>query len=329
MFRKSFVILLALLMVAGVASAQDGPDLPAAPGELVDIGGYSLHIYCEGEGGPTVIIDAGLGDSSLRVRALQDSIAEFTQVCAYDRAGYAWSDAGPEPRTSQQIVDELALLLDGAGLEGPFVLVGHSFGGLNVNLFASEHPDLVAGVVLVDSSHPDQMNQMSEIPEVTALDAMEMDMYAGLAEQAEAGELAVEDVAPMMPADLAEDLQADWAALFIQPKNLEAPVAEFDSLDESLAQVAESDDLGDTPLIVIAHGLKNSEVIPAEVLDAYGITAEALDTFDEIWRGLQEDLATRSTESQLIVADESTHYVYLMQPDIVIDAVQELVDAAQ
>ena len=329
MLRKSFVILLALLMVTGVVAAQDGPDVPAAPGEMVDVGGYSLHIYCIGEGSPTVVIDAGLGDSSLRVRALQESLAEFTQTCAYDRAGYGWSDAGPEPRTSQQIVDELALLLDGEGLEGPFVLVGHSFGGLNMNLFASEYPDMVAGVVLVDSSHPDQMNQMSEIPEVTALDAMEMDMYAALAEQAEAGELAVEDVAPMMPADLAEDLQADWAALFIQPKNLEAPVAEFDSLDESLAQVAESDDLGDIPLIVIAHGLKNSEVIPAEVLEAYGITAEALDTFDEIWRGLQEDLTTRSTNSQLIVADESTHYIYLMQPDIVIDAVQELVDAVQ
>jgi pimeloyl-ACP methyl ester carboxylesterase len=329
MLRKSFVILLALLMVAGVVSAQDGPEIPAAPGEMVDVGGYSLHIYCIGEGSPTVVIDAGLGDSSLRVRALQESISEFTQACAYDRAGYGWSDAGPEPRTSQQIVDELALLLDGAELEGPFVLVGHSFGGLNVNLFASEHPDLVAGVVLVDSSHPEQMDAMSEIPEITALDAMEMDMYATLAEQAEAGELTVDDVLPMMPEDLAEDLQADWAALFIQPKSLLAPVAEFDALDESMTQVVESDDLGDIPLIVVAHGAKNSEMIPAEVLDAYGITVEGMDTFDEIWRGLQEDLATRSTNSQLVVADQSTHYVYLMQPDIVIDAVQELVEAAQ
>src|SRR3989304_541433 len=93
---------------------------------------------------------------SLHLRAVQESVSEFTGVCAFDRAGYGWSEAGPEPRTSQQIVDELKTLLDNAKIEGPYVLVGHSFGGLNMILFANENPDQVAGVVLLAYSPPRQ-----------------------------------------------------------------------------------------------------------------------------------------------------------------------------
>src|SRR5437660_2176721 len=126
------VILLVLLATAGllyqgIASGVDASRY-RAPGKLIDVGGYRLHINCTGTGSPTVILDAGLGGSSLDWSKVQPAVARFTRVCSYDRAGYGWSDTGPGPRTSQQIVRELHLLLVHAQLHGPYVLAGHSLG---------------------------------------------------------------------------------------------------------------------------------------------------------------------------------------------------------
>lgn len=185
--KRLWVIALVLVMLAaGVVQAQDGDsDLPPAPGELIDVGGYSLHLYCTGEGGPAVILDAGLGDWSINMANLQEQIAEFTQVCTYDRAGYGWSDEGPEPRTSQQIVDELAALLENGEVEPPYILAGHSFGGINVMMFAAQHPELVEAVVLLDASHPEQMDALNaEVPEIVALEESAAVAYQGMLEMA-------------------------------------------------------------------------------------------------------------------------------------------------
>src|SRR6185437_3838481 len=123
------------LSFQAIASAVDAAHYPA-PGKLVDIGGYKLHINCTGTGSPTVILDAGLGGTSLDWSKVQPAVAHFTRVCSYDRAGYGWSESGPGLRTSQQIVKELHLLLAHAQINGPYVLVGHSAGGLNMRLYA-------------------------------------------------------------------------------------------------------------------------------------------------------------------------------------------------
>ena len=118
-------------------------------GELVDVGDYSLHLYCTGEGGaPTVVMDSGLGGTVLDWQLVQPEVAQFARVCTYDRAGMGWSERGGQPRTSQQFVEELHALLSNAGVEGPYVLIGHSLGGVNMQLFASHYPDEVAGMVL-------------------------------------------------------------------------------------------------------------------------------------------------------------------------------------
>ncbi len=122
-------------------------------GKRVDIGGYKLHMIDEGSGGPTVVIDAGVGCNSLDWSLVQPEIAKFTRVITYDRAGYAWSDASPLPRTSATIVQELHVLLQNSDVPGPYILVGHSFGGCNMMLYANTYPDEVAGIVLVDSVH--------------------------------------------------------------------------------------------------------------------------------------------------------------------------------
>src|SRR5919112_2869137 len=137
-------------------------DLAATPppGRLVDIGGYRLHLWCTGNGAPAVILDTGLGGSSADWGFVQPEVARFTRVCSYDRAGMGYSDRGPSPRTARRIASELAELLRRSGNAGPVVLVGASIAGFDVRLFASDHPDRVAGLVLVDASHEDQAHEV-------------------------------------------------------------------------------------------------------------------------------------------------------------------------
>jgi pimeloyl-ACP methyl ester carboxylesterase len=156
------VVVLLALAVAGatyqaVATERAERAYPP-PGEMVDVGGHSLHINCVGQGSPTVVLDAGSGGFSAQWVRVQREVSGTTRVCAYDRAGMGWSEMGPEPRDAKQISSELHTLLKGANIEGPYVLVGHSFGGLYVRTYAARYPDEVAGVVLVDSSSPKQVS---------------------------------------------------------------------------------------------------------------------------------------------------------------------------
>ena len=126
-----------------------------APGEMVVVDGRRMHLLCQGQGSPAVILESGMPGTSLGWASVIEDIASFARVCAYDRAGYGWSEAGPEPRTISNIARELRGLLRTAKVGPPYVLVGHSFGGLIVQVYASRFPDEVAGMVLVDSAHPE------------------------------------------------------------------------------------------------------------------------------------------------------------------------------
>jgi pimeloyl-ACP methyl ester carboxylesterase len=124
-------------------------------GMKVDVGGYALWIQCSGQGSPPVVLDAGFGKGASAWSKVQPGVAEFTRVCAYDRAGLGSSDPGPNPTTSRQQVQDLRALLANARVAGPFVLVGHSFGGINAELCARLYPAEAAGLVLVDAAHED------------------------------------------------------------------------------------------------------------------------------------------------------------------------------
>src|SRR5688572_2906899 len=151
-------VLLGLGLVgAGYESVAEAADARAypPPGQLVDVGGYRLHINCVGTGSPTVVIDAGWGDwSAVWSSWVQPAAAQTTRVCTYDRAGYGYSEAGPLPRTSERFAQELHTLLQEAQVPGPYVLVGHSLGGALVRVFAQQYAAEVAGVVLIDSMNP-------------------------------------------------------------------------------------------------------------------------------------------------------------------------------
>src|SRR5215208_5789528 len=160
----SLATLLGLLLVGyiyePIAEAADAMAQPP-PGQLVDVGGYRLHINCTGTGAPTVVIVAGLGDWSTTWGGyVQPEVAKSTRVCTYDRPGLGWSEAAPLLGDAAQFAKELHTLLQNANIPGPYVMVGHSLGGLGVRVFVHEYASEVAGVVLVESMNPKQISQL-------------------------------------------------------------------------------------------------------------------------------------------------------------------------
>ncbi|MDQ4132240.1 MAG: alpha/beta hydrolase, partial [Actinomycetota bacterium] len=159
--RLVLVALCALMAATGPALAQTGST--GTFEGLVDVGGYRLFLRCTGQGGPTVVLDAGVGFTADAWGGVQPSVAGFTRVCSYDRAGTGRSEFGPVPRTSRTMVGDLRTLLRNAGVPGPYVLVGHSLGGLNMNLYARLYPSEVAGVVLVDAMPANIIDRFAQV----------------------------------------------------------------------------------------------------------------------------------------------------------------------
>jgi pimeloyl-ACP methyl ester carboxylesterase len=144
--------LIGALFFSGCLALVANGRQPKPPGKLVDLGGHRLHVNCTGKGRPTIVVENGLGDFSFDWVLVQSRVSTFTRICVYDRAGYAWSDPGPKPRTFSQLNLELRDALRKLGERGPFVLVGHSYGGPVARNFAATYPQDVAGVVLVDAA---------------------------------------------------------------------------------------------------------------------------------------------------------------------------------
>jgi pimeloyl-ACP methyl ester carboxylesterase len=280
------------------------------PGQLVDVGGYRLHLYCIGAGSPTVILEAGGGNPWLSWYKVQPRVAQFTRVCAYDRAGLGWSDPSPKPRTTKVIAEELHRLLQNAGIDGPLVLVGHSLGGMDVRMFANQYPAEVVGMVLVDSSHPDQEDRFP--PEAKKLSAashyvvrvMQITLPIGLPRL-----LASRSV----PAEV----RPQFCAVFCRTKYLAAVRAEVEAVDENSAQVRALGGLGDLPLVVLSHD-------PEKVRFPGNLT----EPVNRAWGEMQEELAHLSSNGSRLVVKGAGHDIQIDQPDAVVDAIRKVVDQA-
>lgn len=164
--------LIGLAGLAAATAALVGPGMYDTmsfrnSGQHVDIGGRALFLRCQGTGSPTVVLEHGLGSDATAWRTVQEAVAEETRVCVTSRAGMGFSDPipGDETRTAQDALEDLVSALDGADVSGPYVLVGHSFGGFVVRLFVDEHPDDVVAMVLVDSSHEEQTERQAQLLE--------------------------------------------------------------------------------------------------------------------------------------------------------------------
>jgi pimeloyl-ACP methyl ester carboxylesterase len=284
-------IMTALVGALGLAAC--GPSARGEMDKMVDMGTHSLHIRCTGSGEPTVVIDTGLGDTSDRWQAMQAQIAQHARVCIYDRAGYGASEPGPMPRNSERVAEELKQLLQAANVRGPYVLVGHSLGGINAQVFAHLYPDRVAGLVLLDPP-PLPFIAGEAFPDLHRLaqqQTIEFQQAAQAVQQAK-------DPVEQAKASFLETLASENAALFTPGA---APIPEIESF-------------GDVPLAVVGSGRPNP---------GFGEEAAA---FQQFWIEQNRALATRSTRGTFLLAAESSHHLYVDAPDVVLDAVQRVLE---
>ena len=322
-----------LSRAGGAQAAMAMPPFPA-PGKLIDVGGWRLHLNCTGAahpGQPTIILEAGLGDFSVEWSLVQPGVAAFARVCSYDRAGDGWSDIGPNPRTLQQIVYELHTLLERSGEGPPYLLVGHSYGGWLAQRYQQSYPADVLGMVLIEPGADDPKRMMPDgrvvrssflatgrvIPAVKASGPLRLEdippqalaqIRAGLAN---ARQHANDPPRTKLPAE-AQRMRT-WA--LGREEHVLAAVNPFEAEElavlRSRAQ-AQPSALDSLPLIVITRGQP----------DETGPDAASLE--QEHRRDLAA-IATRSRRGRTIVAANSGHHVQLDEPELVISTIRDIV----
>ena len=305
-----------------------------APGQMLDVGGHRLHLVSSGSGRPTVVLEAALGGSSISWSLVQPAIASLTRVCAYDRAGFGWSDAGPMPRTAGRVADELYTLLDRGGVDPPFVLVGHSFGGLVMRIFAARYRNKTSGLVLVDPAHPEDWVSPAPKEQVKIDRGVRLcrsgakaarfgaakvvgglaslgffGVARGLAKVVSRGGLSREDegiLAPVwkLPPEARRPLRKFWT----QEKFFDALGNQIATISTSAAETLDESarGFGDLPLVTISS------------------------TDPGAYRLRQQDaLAALSTRGTHVIASKSGHWIPLDQPQVVIDAIRDVLILAR
>jgi pimeloyl-ACP methyl ester carboxylesterase len=285
-------------------------------GRLVDIGGYRLLINCTGSGSPTVILESGLGDISIGWNRVQTEISKFARVCSYDRAGYGGSDAGPMPRTSEQIAKELHSLLQNSGEAPPYLLVGHSLGGYNVRVYNGDYPREVMGLVLVDAPQEDQYGLLP----VAWNDIYDWQLKRYKKQAGWSPFLVGLGIARFM---LWRQGNVDEYTYLIQPKLLRARANELEMIKVSAQQARASDNMSGKPLAVVTAG-KNSDQILVN-----GLSKQDLDDFYRIWiTDLQVRLVHLSAQGKQIIVADSGHNIPAERPDTIVRAVREMATRA-
>lgn len=293
------------------AERRDARRFPP-PGKLIDIGGRRLHLWHMGTGAPAVVIVPALGAPGLEWVGVQRLLAQHTTTYVYDRAGLGWSDPAPWPRDISELTDELHRLVDAAAVPTPFVLVGQSLGGLVARLYTVRHRQAVAGLVLVDSSHEDMYQRLSQVnwrlnryalwPYVlqellVPLGVKRLATRLGLAPNL------VSAAERRYPSDLVDA----GVALALSAKQRRADVQEMLCFVPGMSTMrAEARDLGQVPLTVITADRHE----PPE---------------RDVWFDMQRELAALSTASTHVIAENAGHHIHLDDPDTVISEVLRLV----
>ena len=294
------LIFVLVLACAGLVYEQRARTLDAAqfrpPGRMIDLGGYKLHLFCTGSGAPTVVLEHGHGATYLDWHLVQPKLSEFARVCSFDRAGYGWSDPSPQPRLPSMMAEELRKLLEAAGEKPPYILVGHSFGGLDAIIFAHKFPSDVAGVVLVDSSHPDVLRQSSWQSRCW-LRLMQFTMPFGLPR-----------LRGWCGGGPQESLRIK-RALNCRSENIRTILREEEAFASAAQEIREMANLASLPLIVVARD-------PATGPDAASAASHTQH---------QRALTELSRDSKFVIAQGSGHDIPLARPEVIVESVRSLI----
>lgn len=290
---KITTLLLAFSVISHTSLATDDYQPFQPPGEFINLGMHVMYIECLGEKSPTVLIDVGLADSSANWYKVAQRLSEDVRTCVYDRAGYGWSDPGPGERTTAQIVHELNMLLEAAEIPGPYVMVGHSFGGFTARYFATIYPGKTVGAVLIDSSHPEQIYRLS------ALDKPENKKPMKISRREP-------------PPSGMTDFEKKWYVLNSSRKATFAQMDELKDFKKSANQVKYSGPFPDIPLAIVTRGKK---LLPE--IDGVSLEQE--------WLDMQMELLDLSSKSWHAVIKKSGHNVYKDAPTEVISHIMKVV----
>lgn len=287
-------------------------------GQLVDIDGYRLHMHVEGKGSLTVVLDSGAGGIGLGWELVRPAIAKVTRVVAYDRAGLGWSDPSPRPRDAVTMAEELHALMHHGNIPGPYILVGHSLGGPIARQFAARYPNEVAGLVMVDSAHEQQVKRFPERL-VKTMQSM-MGMFSVMRLLSRIGVFSLNPkMVPLgdrgrLPARVADTARAVIAS---SDNHLKATIAETKNVNAAQTQPVKT--LGDLPLTVISHG--QLDAVPP------GIGPEIRGEYERTWQELQVEITSLSSRGRRLVAERSGHNILFDQPEMIIQSVLEMVDS--
>ena len=295
-------------------------DQQPPPGQLIDVGKYRLHLYVAGEASPTIVIDHSLG--GVEGYFLIEELSKLARVCIYDRAGYGWSDHSPYPRTSHQIVKELDTLLIQARVEPPYILVGNSFGSYNVRLYAHLFPQKIVGIVLTDALHETGMLKMS-VP----LQALKLFFISGFVMSALGSMLGiirllrVFGVFELLKPELRYFSQdsLNWVKRsFCRSKHWITMSREMMNLDKSARQVRTAKHFGTLPIVSI----KASSFFKPSFWTIF----IPLKGANQLREKMHVELCNLSTDCLQVEASKSGHFVWVDQPDIIVDAVRTVLD---
>ena len=317
-----FVLLFLAACVAEKVSLAQLPEKYPPPGEMVDVGEYSLHLYCTGDPSakPVVVVSPGSGSSVAHWPLVQPEVAKFTRICVYDRLGSGWSFGKPQGQTYQEEAEDVHTLLQNAGIAGPYILVGASYGGAVMQVYASLYPQGVVGIVQVDAV---TRGMETKYPEKYA-DALKINRQVistfsipGLFRLMNwFGMSKTVPIFEKLPPDSREKAYAlDYnSRVGANMKSLQLTITEREE------QFLSAGPLPDVPMIVVVRGLADS---------IQGVSdEETIQQAEQAWRDAQIDLAAQVSDGTLVVAENSGHSIQLEQPGIVIDAIRTLVEQA-
>jgi pimeloyl-ACP methyl ester carboxylesterase len=301
------------LLATWIENRTDKP-----PGQLIDVGGYKLHLYSQGEGHPTVVIDHSLG--GIEGYFLIEEIAKITRICIYDRAGYGWSDTSPKPRCSEEIVKELDNLLTKANIEPPYILVGDSFGSYNVRLYCKHFPEKVIGIILTDGLHEKEMLKMP-----WSLIILKLFFMSGFAISTLGSTLGLIrilgnlGVFELLKPELRKFPQKTLATVkrsFYRPKHWLTMWREMWNLEASARQVGQIDKISDIAIVNIKAKTFFQKTI--------GTFYMPIAAGDRLRDKMQDELLKLSTNCQQIQAPNSSHFVWIDEPEIIVRAIREM-----